>query len=250
MEVHFVNFSTRFGSKLFSWLIAFEIGFLLIFLIGAAFGPIGGMQGLFNLDREANLPTWFSSTQLFVIGAIFLLMSYQGRGSYHLSPKFLLLAGMGFVLLSADEAASFHEEITAQLKNIAWVPRFKGNHGIWILFYSGIGLMVGLAIYQELWAMWQHYRHEAALLGLGFVTLLVGAVGLEIVSYLFLRDGAAPLLYKLEVALEEFLEMAGASVILYGAILLAGHDDRSALQSPPETGQEQVMGEVSTVIPG
>jgi len=61
-------------------------------------------------------------------------------------------------------------------------------------------------------------------IGMGFVVL--GGVGLEAIGYQFLRSGSTPLLYSAEVALEEFLEMSGASVTLYGAILLLLYKSR------------------------
>jgi hypothetical protein len=225
MEIHFSNFTSSLGNKVILRLVVLELAFLLIFIVDAIFGPIGEVRELLNPNREANLPAWFSSIQLFMVGVVFLLMNYQGHGKYRLSPTFLLMIGVGFVLLSADEAASFHEEITALLKNITWVPRFKGNHGIWILLYGGVGLTLCLLTYQEILTLWRYYWYEGVILGSGFAILLLGAVGLEIIGYQFLRDGTAPLLYKLEVGLEEFLEMLGVSVILYGAILLAGRKE-------------------------
>lgn len=46
-------------------------------------------------------------------------------------------------------------------------------------------------------------------------------VGMEIISYYYLRAAESRFLYKAEVALEEFLEMAGASIVLYGTTLCA-----------------------------
>lgn len=55
----------------------------------------------------------------------------------------------------------------------------------------------------------------------GFAILLIGAVVLEVIGYQYLR-GVPSLshLYPLEVALEEFLEMIGVSIAVYGAIPL------------------------------
>ena len=61
---------------------------------------------------------------------------------------------------------------------------------------------------------------------MGFV--LLGGVVLEAISNQFLRSDSTPLLYTVEVALEEFLEISGAIVTLYGAILLLLHESRIA----------------------
>ena len=44
---------------------------------------------------------------------------------------------------------------------------------------------------------------------------------MEIISYNYLKGMERQLLYKVEVALEEFFEMVGVSIILYGVILCA-----------------------------
>jgi hypothetical protein len=49
---------------------------------------------------------------------------------------------------------------------------------------------------------------------------LLGVIGLELASYVFLREDSG-VWYEVEVAAEEFLEMAGTSVILYAILLLA-----------------------------
>ncbi|MEX0601448.1 MAG: hypothetical protein WD205_12435, partial [Rhodothermales bacterium] len=51
----------------------------------------------------------------------------------------------------------------------------------------------------------------------GMSVFVLGAVGLEISSYLFLREGAT-LAYLLEVAAEEFFEMVGVTIVLLGIV--------------------------------
>jgi hypothetical protein len=55
----------------------------------------------------------------------------------------------------------------------------------------------------------------------GFATIVAGAVGGEIIWLLFLVEEQGSALYHLEVAAEEFLEMVGASIILYATIEIA-----------------------------
>ena len=52
---------------------------------------------------------------------------------------------------------------------------------------------------------------------------LLGGVVLEIISYEYLRVNESSNVYLLEVAMEEGLEMIGASFMLYSAMLLALH---------------------------
>ena len=61
-----------------------------------------------------------------------------------------------------------------------------------------------------------------SMMALGFATFLVGVVGMEIISFQFLRGADIPTyLYRIEVAIEEFLEMVGITIVLYGAAQLS-----------------------------
>lgn len=134
---------------------------------------------------------------------------------------FLLTVAACFFLLSADEATSIHEKITRELKHVEWMPRFKGDHGIWITVYTLIGVILFLANLRALAAMWTRYKRPCLIIATGMAILVLGAVGLEVVGYQFLRNGSTPVLYSIEVGVEEFFEMFGASVTLYGALSMS-----------------------------
>jgi hypothetical protein len=201
--------------------IAIEIFLVLVYLTDYLFGkPSLIIHNLFDLDGEMNIPALFSAAQLFIVGVVFLFMAYQHRQQHYFSLLFLIIVGAGFIFLSFDEAFSIHEEITLSFKHIDWIPRFKGNHGIWIAPYIIAGLIIFILSYKNLVKMWKKNRRESSIIAIGFVIFLLGAVGLEVISYQ-LRGGLAPwYLYKLEVVFEEFFEMVGISIVLYGALLL------------------------------
>lgn len=217
----YCDFAVRDANKLLAGLVLFELCLVSIFAVHKLLGsPIEIISSSFNPASEGNIPAWFSSVQLFLIGLPFLLKSWQLDPDYLPSPRFLRMVAVGFVFLSADEAASIHEGLTRLLKPVEWVPRFKGDHGIWVFIYLPIGLILFLATFRQLAALWHRYRHATFMMAIGMGIFLLGAVGLEIIGYQFLRSGWTPVLYKASVVLEEFLEMSGASIILYGAILL------------------------------
>lgn len=66
-------FDLRDAHKLLSASIILEIGLVLIFVAGES-GIVSNqtVTQLFNLGAEQNIPTWFSSIQLFLIGLVFL----------------------------------------------------------------------------------------------------------------------------------------------------------------------------------
>jgi hypothetical protein len=221
------DFTGRDANKLLFGLILFELCLVLIFAADTSLGsPILSIKQLFDLDGESSIPAWFSSVQFFLIGLVILLKSCQPDPDHSSSVLFLRLVSAGFVFLSVDEAASIHEKISVLLRHVAWLPRFKDDHGLWVFIYAMIGLFLLLINYRILAAMWNHHRQATSIMAIGMGFVLLGGVGLEALSYQFLRSGSTPLLYSIEVALEEFLEMSGASVMLYGATLLLLHQPR------------------------
>ncbi len=204
-------------------LIAVEICLVAIFLADGILGqPSWTIHQIFSLDGEENIPAIFSSLQLFLVGILFLSMVYPLKQHPFSSHFFPAILGMSFIFLSFDEYFGIHEEITLSLKHIEWIPRFRGNHGIWVAPYVLAGLVFLGLTHKEFLKIWSKYRRESIIMGSGVVIFLVGVIALEVISYQFLRDSTSPwYYYVLEVAFEEFLEMMGISVFLYGAILLS-----------------------------
>jgi hypothetical protein len=216
------NFTIRDVKRLFFGLIIFECCLVFAYIADHLLDhPSATLHRLFDLDGERTIPALFSSAQLFLVGLVFLLIGRETNPTRLPSPLFFFIVGAGFIFLALDEAISIHEKITHAFKNVAWMPRFKGNHGIWILLYPLIGSIIFLIVYQDLKAMWNRYRSTSMIIVLGAGIFVFGGIVLEILSYQFLRTGTTPILYKGEVALEEFLEMVGISVIFYGALVFA-----------------------------
>lgn len=212
--------------RLFCGLVAVELCLVAIHVAAGQPGhPMSVIHRLFDLDAEGNIPAWFSTVQLFLLGLVFLGM--RGRAGTGLSSRLSMTAGAGFIFLSMDEAASIHESITAAFTPYAWLPRFQGDHGMWLFLYLPAGLAALLAFRRDLAGMWARHPRTAATLLAGLLLYVMGGGALEVVSYQYLRSGTvAAWLYCAEVALEEFLEMAGISVMLYGALrmMIPGRD--------------------------
>ncbi len=212
-----LDYSLKDARRILKLLILCEAVMVGIYLGSHLLGnPSYGIRATFDLDGEACLPAWFTAVQLFVIG-ILLLVASRACHRQGPSPTFLKLVGAGFIYISADEAAMIHERAQGLLKYLKGLPNING-HGVWVFIYMAIGILILLASRRHLFSLWENFRQEmsVALVGLGI--FLFSAVGLEIISYLFLRSGATPFIYVLEVALEEFGEMAGVSVMLYGVL--------------------------------
>jgi hypothetical protein len=215
MDIYF-NINLKNAKKILIGLILFELCLVAIYLAG---NFIGHPTIFFNLDGEANLPAWFSSMQFLLIGQIFYLKSLQPNPKNLPSYFFLIIIAAGFIFLSVDEAAQIHETLSGILKRTTSMPRFKEGNGIWILPYFLIGTFVLYKFYKEILVMFIHFRKVTITIATGFILITFGAVVLEIIGYQFLLGDATKKLYFIEVAFEEFFEMAGASLVLYGALL-------------------------------
>ena len=204
-------------------LVIFELLLVLVYGFDALIGsPSKNFEWFVNLDEEGNLPAWFSAAQFLLIGLVFFLKSRQVSKQVP-SGKFFMLIGLGFLFLSADEASMIHELVD-------WVLRMilRAEITYWAPFYALVFLVFCLLFFRSIQAMWTYYRYESCVMAVGMGIIILGSVGLEALSFACLRSGATPGLYLIEVACEEFCEMFGASVILYGSLLMLRDAEESA----------------------
>ena len=188
---------------------------------------LGPIALLFELDSDYALPVWFSTIQLFVVGSLLLMMAATNQRPDQLSTAFLTVVGLGFLFLSADEAAAIHERITLLMKKLGADALLIRGHGGWISVYVLVGIAGAVAVRKHLWRAWTQFPRESRIAALGAGVYVGGGIGVEVLSYLFLRDDVARIFYRLGVAAEEFLEMSGISLILYAVLLLIHRRSRS-----------------------
>lgn len=195
-------------------LLLVDLFLLVMFLTAVRSGSWMLMQW-FDLDSEQSLTTWFASSQLLIAGLILLLASGQSVGANRPSRSFCILVGLGLIFLSADEAASIHETLTLLVKErAAFMPLFRGDHGAWIFVYGVIGLILLAANLRNIAILYHHHRRALLTVAAGFVGLVAGSVLVEIAGY-YAWLFSAPL----QLTIEEGLELAGVSVMVFGFVL-------------------------------
>ena len=117
------------GIKIFFWSLIAVISLLLLAHTGLRlniyFHPETYTPFLFqrfNLDSEANIPTWFSTIELFIISAlafgVFILRKIRKETGFELFVW--LIFALFYLFLSMDEAAQLHEIIDREVQ-IKWV---------------------------------------------------------------------------------------------------------------------------------
>lgn len=161
---------------------------------------------LANLDSETSVPTWLSTV---LMAAAAVLCWIEGRVTDPGQRRRWALLGLGFLVLSIDEVAGFHESASGPLQRALDLegPLFYG----WVL--PAIVLVAAAAVYfyPLLPPLPSKVRNRILIAGGLFVA---GAIGLEMLGGVLgqrgLRDGWA---YFVLSTVEEMVEIT--SVFLF-----------------------------------
>lgn len=202
--------------QLFITLAVFDTLFASAYLVLIALGRHKSeLMNAFNLDKEANLPSWYAGTQLFIVAIGYLVLGSRlipdRRKTAALRPLWLLL-GVGFTLLSADEVGALHERMGRTL----WRMHIFNFRYLdqWMVLYLLIAVCIALVFGKQLLRFWREWRFEVLLILLGFAVLASGAFVAEIAQISRRWVGAKHLL---EIGLEEWLEMLGVTILILPA---------------------------------
>jgi hypothetical protein len=153
----------------------------------------------FDLNSEANIPTWYSTILLFMVSCLSLII-FAVKDPSLPSRKFWLVMSAAYCFLSADESAMIHEAVAQYIK--------------WMYIYAVVAAAFLVYSIRNL-----SKYHDATvrnwILG-GMIVYGTGALGLETIWYIF--KPLPPLLQEAEVFVEEGFEMAGTTIVLIGCL--------------------------------
>ncbi|MCD7060467.1 hypothetical protein [Pelagibacterium xiamenense] len=164
----------------------------------------------FALDTELALPSWYSTTLLLVCAALLYLIARATRADGGRDWGRWMMLSVIFLLMSLDEAASFHEVLMR--------PMRSAFDATGIFYYTwvvpgAIGVLV-LGLYFLPFVL-RLPRSTAAWIVLAGMLYVGGALGLELFGGAFDEAwGTASLPYIFVSVLEESLEIAGLSVFV------------------------------------
>jgi hypothetical protein len=169
---------------------------------------------LFMLDRERNLPTFFSFLLLLLSGHLALNIGREqlvtgDRWRWH----WLGLA-VALVLMAFDEAAEVHEELIPIVQPM--VPHEGPLYFAWVVPGMALALTAGVVYARFLWAMPARLSMLFLAAG-GFY--FGGALGMEMVSGAYAaRNGIDSLTFEFISTVEESLEMLGLAILVYAIL--------------------------------
>ena len=197
------------------WIVA---GVLLLLSLAGQFAKfflgkrhLFGLIEEFNVDKENNIPTYFSTVLLLLSASILaLIASVKARAGDHFTRYWLALAVI-FLCLSIDEASSLHERLMSPVRDLLGV-------GGWLRFAWVIPGMVFVAAFglAYLRFLFHFPKRPRLLLVVAGCLYVGGAIGLEMVGghhAAFYR--ANSFTYSVITTIEEGLEMSGIIVFIY-----------------------------------
>ena len=202
-------------------LLIIDLAICAAFILNFALG--GPFLRFFDLDGEGNLPSWYSSSKLLLIAILLAALTYSTFSWESKSSWILAFLAAAFLFLSADKGAQIHEWINFQsdalLPDGTRVGTPFAKSGIWMFT---VGLPAAAVIFGALYRFRAQLRQTPRvfmLYILGFAVFFAGAVGVEMLATMA-RD-AGPGWYTVQVTAEEFMEMTGATLLLWAAVELA-----------------------------
>ena len=168
---------------------------------------------LFALDAERNIPTWWASAKLLVVGLTLGIMVPAIRALRWREWVVIAVAAVAFGFLSLDEFASLHEALGRRTRT-----DLLPTTGAWPFVYGGLGLAGAAWLVLAGRRLWTREPGAAAGLIGGLVCLVASAAVLDLANNV-LEPGHAALEGMMVV--EEMGELFAVSAILYGAWSLA-----------------------------
>lgn len=173
------------------------------------------LDGLFNLSRENNFPTYFSAFLLLFSGLLALVIYlYQMEVKARFRLQWMVL-GLVLIFLSLDEAVQIHERLTKFT-----APRFAFLDSAfvtfaWVIPYTILFLVVGVYFLRFVWALPNRTRNLFFASGVLFIG---GALGFEFIeSYVVSKNGFNQVYWWLSTV-EEVMEIAGVIVLIYALL--------------------------------
>lgn len=166
------------------------------------------LRELFDLDLEVSIPTWYAQTQLLAAGVIaaILMLNHHARKDSSGARNWLLVALL-CLFLSIDEGSGVHEQLIGIIRD----QRLIGSSvNPWIIYATIILLIVGVIFVRFFLGL---PRRTKFLLAMAATIFVSGAFMVDMISGGYVENTGLHKLFF--IPLEEGLELAGASLLVY-----------------------------------
>lgn len=196
-----------------------------------------GLVSIFNLDAEANVPTFYATFLLLLASLLLAIIAIHAKQTKDLRALHWAILSLIFFYLACDEASSIHELFVRPIRELGYA-RGPLRFG-WVV----PGLVAAAVFTLCYLKFWRHLptRIKSAFLIAGAL-YVGGALGIEMIEgYYDERFGHKNLTFELIVTVEESLEMAGVIVFIFALLKLLEskrRDLRLRFASPSEINSE------------
>ena len=197
---------------------------------GLVASPFPGFERalrLFDVNKEANLPAWFSSSVLLICA---LVLWSTARVKSAVGDRFARhwwVLAAAFLYLSLDELISLHEATSSIIRSRLGVGEEGALSQAWVLLAAPLVLLFALVYLRFLIHLPARVMFLTVAAG---CTYVAGALGMELPgAYVRGTRGSESFTYAVMTTIEEALEMLGAVVFLYA---MAVYAERYPAQDP------------------
>jgi hypothetical protein len=181
---------------------------------GGAVGQKLQAESAFDLDAEVSVPTWWSQLLLAGAALVCAALALVERQRWGRAAAGWVAVGGGFLWLSVDEGAGLHERLIGPMRS-AFDITGGPLAAAWVIPAIALVPFVGLALSRG----WRRLPGSGRLWTLsGAGCLIAGSIGIELIGSYWLNTRDFDFVYSLIVAVEEGLEMLGASFLIYGLL--------------------------------
>jgi hypothetical protein len=198
--------------------VAFFLGTIILCLIAANLVGIVSKYhfgshriALFNLDREGNIPTLYSSVTILLCAGLLAVIATAKKKQQKREYLYWMGLAIVFLFLGIDDGAAIHENIIRPLRNALHTSGVL--FFAWVIPYGIFVIAIGLTYLRFLFSLPVRIRHLIIFAGVLFVG---GALGFELIggqwTELYGQENVA---YELLTTCEQSLQMAGILVFIY-----------------------------------
>lgn len=196
-------------------LIVVEVGLAIAYLVGIA--RTGTPYAAVDFNGKQTLPSLLQAVQLGLLGLIPLgLFLFHRIPTLPPSRSLLLVTAVLFLYAAVDEVLKIHLML---------------GHRLWQILYPTLGTAVLIWFRRDLMRLWRFERRSLLFVAIGMGIFVLGGFGTELLKSFVIRPllsqflnqhGTIALwLESSRIAIEEFSELLGESLTLYGVCGLA-----------------------------
>jgi len=201
-------------------LVLLEVAIASIYLGGILFART--VYPPFDMDGRMTLPTLLQASILFQLAFAYLLMFFLSRRvKRRPSPYFWLVQSVLLFYVASDELFKLH-------LGFGQIAPVAGTR-YWIGIYSFLIVAIAAFFFRDIKALWNVERRLVILGVSGLSLAVIGGFGTEMAKSMILtpvlyhffgdREVLIWVIQQVRVAVEEFLELLGETLLLYAVLL-------------------------------